>query len=142
MPDILHRLRIQAPPVRVFEAISTAEGLRQWWTRDAEIEARIGGSGAFGFYNRRFQPKVKVTALTAPAHLEWEVVNDAWPGRIIAFDLKPDGAGTVLNFAHRGFPDANEAFASANTRWGFYLVSLKSHIETGKGAPNPDDLNL
>ena len=66
MADILHRLRIQTQPERVFEAISTAEGIRQWWTRDAEMDARSGGDGVFGFYNRRFQAKVKVTAMTPP----------------------------------------------------------------------------
>jgi uncharacterized protein YndB with AHSA1/START domain len=142
MADILHRLRIQTQPERVFEAISTAEGTRQWWTRDAEMDARAGGDGVFGFYNRRFQAKVKVTAMTPPSHLAWEVLNQAWPGRIITFDLEADAVGTALNFAHRGFPEANDAYASANTRWGFYLVSLKNHIEKGEGAPNPDDLSL
>ncbi|MBS0272856.1 MAG: SRPBCC domain-containing protein [Proteobacteria bacterium] len=142
MADILHRLRIQAPSELVFAAISTAEGIRQWWTRDAEMDGRIGGVGAFGFYNRRLQPKVRITAMTPPARLEWEVVNGAWPGKTVVFDLKPDAAGTILFFAHRDFPEADGAYASANTRWGFYLVSLKNYLETGKGAPNPDDLNL
>jgi uncharacterized protein YndB with AHSA1/START domain len=142
MPDILHRLRILASRERVFEAISTAEGIRQWWTRDAEMEAKLGGKGMLGFYGRRFQPRLKVTAMSPPAQLEWEVLDGAWPGKAIAFDLKPDPGGTALAFAHRGFPDADERFASANTRWGFYLVSLKNHLERGKGTPNPDDLEL
>jgi hypothetical protein len=29
--------------------------------------------------------------------------------------------------------------ASATTRWGFYLLSLKRYLQTGKGTPNPDD---
>lgn len=142
MPDILHHMRIQASPERIFEVISTAEGIRQWWTRDVELDARVGGEGVFGFYNRRFRPSIKVTAMTSPEYLEWEVLRQAWPGKTIAFDLKLDAPGTALSFAHRGFPDANEAYASANTRWGFYLASLKSYIEKGKGAPNPDDLSL
>ena len=50
MPDILHRLTIHAPPERVFEALTTAEGIRNWWTRDADLDARIGGAGEFCFY--------------------------------------------------------------------------------------------
>lgn len=49
------------------------------------------------------------------------------------------GGNTVLAFAHRGFKQADDKYASANTRWGFYLLSLKRYLETGKGSPNPDD---
>ncbi|HTT97208.1 MAG TPA: SRPBCC domain-containing protein [Rhizomicrobium sp.] len=142
MTDILHKLRIDAPPERVFEAISTAEGIRQWWTRDAQMDTRVGGEGAFCFYNRRFRPAVTITALTPPAHMAWHVAEGAWPGRSIAFDLTPDRGGTILKFAHRGYPEANDLLASANTRWGFYLVSLKCYMERGTGSPNPDDMNL
>jgi hypothetical protein len=57
----------------------------------------------------------------------------------IEFNLKTDGNDTTLLFAHRGFPRADEGFASATTRWGFYLPSLKRYLQTGKGTPNPDD---
>jgi hypothetical protein len=34
-----------------------------------------------------------------------------------AFDLKPDGNDTTLLFAHRGFKNADDEYASATTRW-------------------------
>jgi hypothetical protein len=71
--------------------------------------------------------------------VRWKVVNSAWPGNDIEFDLKAEGNDTALLFAHRGFPRADEAYASAATRWGFYLLSLKRYLQTGKGTPNPDD---
>jgi hypothetical protein len=57
-----------------------------------------------------------------------------------AFDLKPDGNDTTLLFAHRSFKNADDEYASATTRWGYYLLSLKRYLETGKGTPNPDIL--
>jgi hypothetical protein len=37
---------------------------------------------------------------------------------------------------------ADENYAAATTRWGFYLLSLKRCLETGKGSPNPEDTDL
>jgi hypothetical protein len=47
-----------------------------------------------------------------------------------------------LAFAHRGFKRADDGFAGATTRWGFYLVSLKRYLEGGQGSPNPVDADL
>ena len=137
--DIMHRLRIHASPEQVYRAITTAEGIRNWWTRDAALDAKAGGFGEFGFFDRRFVAKVKVNELKPPVHMGWEVVNAAWDGNTIVFDLQADGSDTILSFAHRGFKRADERFASVTTRWGYYLVSLKQYLETGKGTPNPDE---
>ena len=142
MHDIMHLVRIHAPPERVYQAITTADGLQQWWTRDAAIEAKVGAAGEFGFYGRRFVAKVTVEALDPAARVRWQVVNAAWPAPDIAFDLKAAAKDTTLVFAHRGFPRADDAYASATTRWGLYLLSLKRYLETGKGMPNPDDGDL
>jgi Activator of Hsp90 ATPase homolog 1-like protein len=61
-----------------------------------------------------------------------------WEGTTITFDLRTDGDGTVLLFAHRGFKQADEGYARVTTGWGYYLVSLRQYLETGKGAPHPD----
>jgi uncharacterized protein YndB with AHSA1/START domain len=139
MQDIMHLLKIHAPSERVYEAITTAEGIRQWWTRDAAIEPTVGATGEFGFYGKRFTAKVTVEELSPAARVRWKVANSAWPGSDIEFNLKSDGNDTTLLFAHRGFPRADEALASATMRWGFYLLSLKRYLQTGKGTPNPDD---
>ena len=54
------------------------------------------------------------------------------------FDLREESGSTVLNFAHRGFRHADEAYAMFTTGWGYYLVSLNHYVETGTGAPSPD----
>lgn len=137
--DIMHLIKIHASPERVFEAVTTADGIRQWWTRDAAIEPKLGATGEFGFYEKRFVVKLTVEELTPFTRVRWKVTNAAWGGSDIEFNLKADGSDTALLFAHRGFPRADEALASATTRWGFYLLSLKRYLQTGKGTPNPDD---
>ena len=49
MPDILHRVGIDAPPERVYEALTTSEGLRGWWVAEAKGDPASGGTIDFGF---------------------------------------------------------------------------------------------
>jgi uncharacterized protein YndB with AHSA1/START domain len=142
MPDIMHTLKIRAQPDRIYTAIATADGIRNWWTRDASLDLAVGGKGEFGFYSRRFVAKIVIDALEPEAHVRWRVANAAWPGDILEFDMKPEAGQTRLAFAHRGFAEADQRYASATTRWGSYLLSLKEYLETGKGKPNPDDIDL
>jgi uncharacterized protein YndB with AHSA1/START domain len=142
MHDIMHLIKIHASSERVFQAITTTDEIRQWWTRDAAIEPKVGAAGEFGFYGRRFVAKMTVEELSPATRVRWKVANAAWPGTDIEFNLRVDGTDTTLVFAHRGFPRADDVYASATTRWGFYLLSLKRYLETGKGMPNPDDSEL
>ena len=139
MHDIMHLIKIHASSERVFDAITTADGIRQWWTRDAAIEPKLGATGEFGFNGKRFVAKVTIEEFDPSARLRWKLTNSAWPGVDIEFQLSTDRDATNLLFAHRGFPRADEALASATTRWGFYLFSLKQYLQTGRGTPHPDD---
>ncbi|HTJ27689.1 MAG TPA: hypothetical protein VMA36_16150 [Candidatus Limnocylindria bacterium] len=38
MADIMHQINIQTSLEEVYRAITTAEGVRNWWTRDAVLE--------------------------------------------------------------------------------------------------------
>jgi len=142
MPDIMHTLKIHASPDQVYDAIATAEGIRNWWTRDAVLDSKVGGTGEFGFFGRRFIAKVTIEELTPPQRIVWKVANAAWGGDTIVFEVRPEQAGARLSFFHRDFKEADQRYASATTRWGFYLLSLKNYLETGKGSPNPDDADL
>ena len=140
MPDIMHMLKIDAAPERVYRAITTADGVRHWWTHDTELDTEVGGAGQFGFFDRRVVTTVRVEALVPPTHVGWRVASSGapggWVGTTIAFDLRPDGDATTLLFAHRGFAEADEGYARVTTGWGIYLQSLRQYLETGTGTPH------
>jgi uncharacterized protein YndB with AHSA1/START domain len=145
MPEIMHLIQIRAAQDKVYQAVATAEGIRNWWTRDAALDPKVGGAGEFGFYGHRFIINVRVAELTPPAHVAWEDISSTgggFDGTTISFDLKSDQGITSLLFAHRGFKTGGDNIASATTRWGFYLLSLKRYLESGKGSPNPEDTEL
>jgi uncharacterized protein YndB with AHSA1/START domain len=44
MPNILHRLTIDAPPKRVHQLAATREGIQRWWTgRPVTGDEELGG---------------------------------------------------------------------------------------------------
>jgi hypothetical protein len=145
MPEIMHLIKIRAAQDKVYQAVATPEGLRNWWTRDVALDPQVGGTGEFGFYGHRMVIKVKVAGLNPSGHVAWDSVSStggAFDGTAISFDLKSEDGITPLLFAHRGFKAGADNIASATTRWGFYLLSLKRYLETGKGMPNPEDTEL
>lgn len=109
------------------------------------LSQKLGGAGEFGFYGHRMVIAIKVAALTPPTRVAWDAISStggSFDGTTISFDLKSAEDITTLLFAHRGFKAGGDNVASATTRWGFYLLSLKRYLETGKGSPNPEDTEL
>jgi uncharacterized protein YndB with AHSA1/START domain len=145
MPEIQHLIKIRAAEDKAYQALSNAEGIQNWWTRDATLNSQVGGAGEFGFYDHRMVITVKVTELVPTSRVAWGNVSStggAFDGTTISFDLTSDRDVVSLLFSHRGFKASGNNIASATTRWGFYLLSLKRYLETGKGTPNPDDAEL
>lgn len=142
MHDILHLLRIQAAPMRVYQALTTEAGIHGWWTREAELDSRIGGTGEFRFYDGKGITKIRVEGLEPDRQVSWLTTAanapGGWEGTRITFALRPEGEGTLLSFAQRGFREADEDFALVNTGWAYYLVSLQQYVETGRGTPQQD----
>jgi uncharacterized protein YndB with AHSA1/START domain len=48
MPDIMHLFKFAVPREQAYQAIATADGIRIWWTSDADLEAFVGGQGELG----------------------------------------------------------------------------------------------
>ncbi len=133
MPDIEHEISIKAYPDQVFEALTTTDGVRGWWTRDAQLGKQ---TGEFGFQNRSVVTKIKVVKLVQDKHVGWQVTASnapaGWNNSVITFDLSGE---THIKFAHRRLGDDGEDFTRVSDGWKFYLESLKKYLETGAGTP-------
>ena len=142
MADILHLIIIRAPRERAYQALNSAAEVRNWWTRDADPDSKVGGQGEFRFAGGARVTKVRVDKLEPPGRVAWKVLAapiPSWLDTTINFELRADSDGTTLSFAHRGFKEADDMFAYSATAWGCFLISLKEYLETGQGTPHPDD---
>lgn len=143
MVDILHRVGIvTSSPEEVYHALSTREGLAAWWTEDTQGVSEVGNVLQFRFPEGGFD--MRVNALDAAGVIRWDVIDGPaeWIGTTVTFRLTRDGDYTVVLFEHQGWREPVEFMYHCSTKWGVFLLSLKSLIETGEGAPSPRDLKI
>jgi uncharacterized protein YndB with AHSA1/START domain len=143
MPDILHKVGIKsASPSDVYKVLTTIEGLSAWWTTTTQGDSNIGGVLQFRFGNGGFD--MKVLELEPARRVLWQVVDgpEEWIGTKISFDLDQRGDWTILLFKHEGWKAPVEFMHHCSTKWAVFLLSLKSLLETGKGAAWPNEVKL
>lgn len=143
MPDILHKVGIKSSsPDAVYEDLATVEGLAKWWTIDTRGESKAGGVIQFRFGAGGFD--MKVVELAPGRHVLWQVVDgpEEWLGTKISFDIKQNDDWTIVLFKHAGWKEPVEFMHHCSTKWAVFLLSLKSLLETGKGAPWPNEVKL
>jgi len=87
---------------------------------------------------------MKVLELQPAKRVLWEVMGGPaeWVGTKVSFDLKQSGEHAIVLFKHQGWKEPVEFMHHCSTKWAMYLMSLKSLVETGKGMPNPQDVNI
>jgi uncharacterized protein YndB with AHSA1/START domain len=139
MADIKHLAKIHSSPERIYQALTTADDIRGWWTRDAVLDSRVGGTGEFGFFNRSVVAKVRVDELTPPTRVSWRAVSSGvpgWDGTTITFDLRAEAGDTLVLLSHRGFAQAYEGYEKTSRGWASNLLSLHRYLETGEGRPH------
>ena len=142
MPDILHRVGIKSSVDATYRALTTREGLAGWWTSNTQGESKVGGVLQFRFGAGGFD--MKVLELEPGKQVLWEVVEgpEEWVGTRVRWDLRQEGDHAVVLLHHQGWKEPVEFMHHCSTKWAVFLMSLKSLVETGKGAPDPYDVKI
>ena len=133
MPNILHRLTIDAPPERVHQLAATREGIEQWWTgHPVAGEDEIRGQLSVYFSDDGAPAAIFEVVECSPEQIVWRCVDGPhdWVDTRITYALRPrDDGGTTLLFSHEGWQQENEFMNGCSTNWASYLMSLKSGAE-------------
>jgi uncharacterized protein YndB with AHSA1/START domain len=143
MADILHRVGIKSSLDEVYKVFTTREGLAAWWTTNTQGESnKVGGMIEFRFGAGGFD--MKVLELHPAKRVLWQVVDGPteWIGTKVSWELKQDGGYTIVLFKHEGWKEPVEFMHHCSTKWAIFLMSLKSLLETGEGAPDPHDIKI
>ena len=144
MVDILQRVGIVSSPDDVYRALTTRQGLAGWWTDDVSGDgATVGDKVHFQFGEMGFFD-MKVLEAEPGKRLLWEVIDgpQEWIGTKVSWDLRQEGAYTIVLFKQAGWKEPVEFMHHCSTKWAVFLLSLKALVETGKGAPYPDDVKI
>ncbi len=144
MVDILHKVGVRSDsPASVYDALTTVDGLSAWWTTDTTGAEGVGDTLRFRF-GELGGFDMEVTELAPAERVRWTVVDgpEEWIDTTIDWDLRQDGEHTTVLFAHRGWREPVEFMHHCSTKWATFLLSLKALVETGAGAPAPDDVKV
>lgn len=143
MAEIFHKIGIACTPDKVFDALTTNDGLSQWWTNDTS-----GAGGPGSIIKFRFDgmgPDFEVIELKNNALVRWRhsgEIPEAWMGTEISFQLIPNSKQTYVLFLHSNWKERTDFMGHCSTKWAVFLLSLKEAIETGKGKPFPYDIHI
>ena len=148
MPHIIHRIGIQAPAQKVYEALSTIEGIAGWWTQSTSGSSEIGKSIEVMFLTPEGKELgsmiMEVKVLNPGKKVHWLFTGgpEEWIGTDVIFDLKEEGDYTIVLFGHRNWREEVEFMAHCSMKWGVFLLSLKELVEKGRGRPCPNDVKI
>ena len=136
MPDILHDFPIFAPISKVFEAVSTPEGLDRWWTLTSSGEPRPNNTFELQF-GPEYDWRARVSRCESDRCFELELTDASadWLGTRVSFDLEPMDGGTHVHFAHRGWPSESQHYRTSSYCWAMYLRLLGRAVERGEVVP-------
>ena len=140
MPNIHHELLIAAPAEKIYDAITSQEGLSAWWTPGTTAKPELDSVARFPFGPEYFK-EMKITELKPCAQVKWICITgaDEWIGSTISFKLRPGDKetlsnsnpeikgqiqqqrsdnGTLLIFHHDDWKEYTPMFAECNYTWG------------------------
>jgi len=135
---LMHLVTIDADGDKIYDALSTTNGLASFWTADSHADPKVGSTARFGFHGPVLE--MKVDELKPGKRVRWSTVGGfpEWKGTFVEWDIKPGkgGAHDVL-FNHAGWPVElpAEKLASVNYTWGRVVGRLKDYAESGKPDP-------
>lgn len=138
LPPIRVNTYIDAPPQRVYDALTSGSTWDAWFTQGTELDARPGGSILFRWIDAQVD---RYTTTAGGPVLEAEpprrLVFQWTPGgstTTIAFNLQPLGPGTRLSVSESGHKLTQkdvDALVDCATGWGEALTLLKFYLEHG-----------
>lgn len=110
MPAIRHHVHIATSPRKVWKALTTSEGLMDWWVDEATVDSRKGGRVVVQFEDDEGEPvlaKGMIQTFRPTSHFEivWDHMGE-FPtrGSRLSFQVARDGDETRVSIVHVGGP--------------------------------------
>lgn len=132
--SIKHLFHIDAKRSDVFKAISTIEGLSNWWTTKTSGDSNLSGIIKFRFADSG-GPDMQVKEIIPNKTVIWQCIESphGWAGHTFTFLLDDNDGKTRVRFSHDGWGNTDDFYAICSFSWGRYMESLRQLCQTGTG---------
>ena len=100
MAEIKLTAAVAASPERVYEALTTNEGLTKWWTSHCSGGMEVDEKIRFEFPKYKYYCVMRIDNLEVGMLVAWTCIEsnmggtDEWVGTIIKWELIPKESGT------------------------------------------------
>ena len=141
-PEIIHSTLIKAPIEKVYDALTTAEGLDSWFTKGSRVDRKPGGEIYFRWETERsnitggiVEDHGKVLEVSVPKHFgfNWHPAGPDY-ATTVHFTFEEEERGTIVIVQESGFhddPKGRKAMMGCATGWGEALTMVKFYLEHG-----------
>jgi len=138
MAEIKHQIPVKASPQKVYAALATQAGLREWWTADTTADEEVGGKAEFGFDKRGMVFRMNIDKLEPSKRVVWSCHGDhpEWNGTVLTWELSSQNGDTVLRFNQSGWKQISDFCATCNSTWGELMYRLKDYVEDKNPGPH------
>jgi len=143
--SIEHEIHVDAAPEIVFDVVSRAEHLAQWWPDRAQIETKVGANGHIEFAQADGSaPKrvpMTIVEVEPPRRFSfrWDYAAGEQPDEgnslLVVFELEPVGAGTRIRMTETGFREQGWEAAVLERNyldhvsgWNYFIPRLATYV--------------
>jgi uncharacterized protein YndB with AHSA1/START domain len=138
-PDRIERtMSLSCAPQKVWQALTTADGLNARFGSRASIDLRPGGLAAMTFAGG-MTVEMRVERVEEPTVFAYtwrlpDLAEDDPRRTYVEFTLEPDGDGTLLRLVETGFAQLpvgtrRQTYESHSQGWGRELGELAEHLD-------------
>ncbi|HYD87034.1 MAG TPA: SRPBCC family protein [Vitreimonas sp.] len=147
-PNVTLSIYIDAPPSAVFRTLIDPEKIQQWFGVAAAVDPQLGGDWHLKMEFEKDGQKMTAPPMKILEYVENERLAITWPDwrgdksvpdQRVLWKLKPEGAGTRVDFLHDGFVRAVDV-SDYPFGWGWFLSRITAVAEgkTLDASAHPD----
>jgi uncharacterized protein YndB with AHSA1/START domain len=137
MATLHHQVWINTPREKLYEALTTENGIGSWWDKPHAVKSDAGVVWEFRPGPTHGLLSMKILDVVQGQRIEWECISthpksspaSAWTGTHVIFEIAEKEAVTILNFRHTDWDENSEYFGFCNYQWGVALQKLKQVCE-------------
>ena len=125
---------LKVPIAKVYDALTSEEGLKNVWTKKLKVKPEIGFINEFDF-DEEYITKMKIIELVENKKILWECVasDEEWIGTNISFELTEKDNITTVILKHFNWRERTDFYRWCSYNWAMFLYSLKTYCENKKG---------